>query len=582
MQRVITLLKLFLLLLTVYFLLRISFAFLYFHPASLSFSEIVSVLYWGLRFDFSAIFYTNILFVAFYFLLVPFFNLRSGRMLSVIIFAVINVPFIALNFIDLVYFRYNLRRSTVDLFHVFGDSIHSFGSLFRQYWFVLLIFIFAAILYVMITNRILRQGKNNTTEKWYFKWLVPIVFIGICFVVARGWERRPLIPATSLLHAEPSLQPVVNNSTLNILYSYFRSSTVLERKNYFTDRQLDSIYTIRRQYAHDSSFNKKNVIVFVLESFSADFLTSGPYKAQTPFFDSLMNYSTVCLNAFANGTESVKGMTAILGSLPPFTEEPLFLSAYSAVPFHGIGSILKQQGYNTSFFHGAEYDHFNFAKLSKMIGIDDYYSKDTYRKSGHDDGNWGIYDEYFFPYFGETLSKQHQPFLSVLFNISSHPPFAIPEYQKNKFGVPGQSAQLNSITYVDNCFRLLFDQIKTKDWFTNSIFIFVGDHTLVENIDRKSYLYKAFHIPLFVYDPQQPIQTLITRPIQQLDIVPSILDKLNYSAPFMSFGNSFFRNDTTTRPFAIHRSYEAYQLIDSVGITAYDERSDKALYYYQL
>jgi len=60
---------------------------------------------------------------------------------------------------------------------------------------------------------------------------------------------------------------------------------------------------------------------------------------------------------------------------------------------------------------GAEYDHFGFARLCKMVGIDDYYSRDTYGKHPEQyDGNWGIYDEYFFNYFSDVVSKKKQPF----------------------------------------------------------------------------------------------------------------------------------------------------------------------------
>jgi phosphoglycerol transferase MdoB-like AlkP superfamily enzyme len=580
MQRVKIVLKLWLLLLAVYFLLRVCFAFTYFNPAHFSFSEIFSLFYWGLRLDFAALFYINILFFGFYFVLVPFFNPPWRVMLSATVFSLINLPFIALNFIDLVYFRYNLRRSTVDIFYALGDSVHSFGALFRQYWFVLLSFIIVSILFIKIVMKIFGEEKTIKQEKWYTKWLVPLAFIGTCLLVARGWESRPIAPSTALLHADASLQPLVNNSTLNLLYSKLRSTTRLDRKNYFTTSQLDSIYTIRRHYAHDSGFQKKNVVLFVLESLSADFFAAGPHRARTPFFDSLMQQSTICTNAFANGSESVKGMTAILGSIPPFTDEPLFISNYSSVPFNGIGTLLKQEGYSTLFFHGAEYDHFNFAKLCRMVGIDQYYSKDTYHHPEQDDGSWGIYDEYFFPYFAAIVSTQKQPFFSVLFNTSSHPPFAIPAARKNRFTIQGQSAQLNAVSYVDDCFRALFEKIKTQPWFHNSVFVFVADHTLIENIDRKSYLYKAFHIPFFIYDPQHPGQVMIDEPVQQLDVVPTILDRLNYSKPFMSFGNRIRANDTTDRRFAIHRVYNAYQLIDTAGIAGYEDQSGNTLYYY--
>jgi phosphoglycerol transferase MdoB-like AlkP superfamily enzyme len=578
MQHIKTVLKLFLLLLLIYSLLRITFALVYFRLSDYSFTEILTIFYWGIRMDIAALFYINIIFFIYYFLIGPRF--------SVFLFSLINLPFIALNFIDLVYFRYNLRRSTIDIFYAFEGSVHSFGALFKQYWYILLIFLIVAVLFVLLVKRIIQQQKEETSSR-SLALFASLAFIGVLFVLARGWDRRPLVPSTAILHVDPVSQPLVNNSTLNLLYSGLRSSSRLERKHYFSEQQLDSIYTIRREYKQEKDFarmapgfpgQKRNVVIFVLESFSADFLTGTTDKAQTPFFDSLLNHSTVCTNAYANGHESVKGLTAILGSIPPFTEEPFYLSSYNSVPFNGIGTLLKKEGYRTSFFHGAEYDHFNFAKLCRMVGIDQYYSKDSYAHPEHDDGNWGVYDEYFFSYFADVMAEQQQPFFSVLFNTSSHPPFAIPAPQQKRFSIPGQRTQLNSVTYVDHSFRQLFQKIRLQLWFSNTIFVFCADHTLLEQVDRRSYFYQAYHIPLFIYDPQQPVGKVITRITQQLDIVPAILNKLGYSKPFMSFGKDFLSD--STGGFSIAKKNDGYQLIDSSTITCFNEESEKMLYYY--
>lgn len=574
MQRVKIVSKLLLLLLLVYLLLRVTFGIVYF-GWDFSFRGILNILYWGMRMDIAAVVYINIPFLIYYFLLSPFFSLLWQQRLSIVFFSLINLPFIALNFIDLVYFKYTLRRSGVDIFYVFGDSIHSFGALFRQYWYVLLLFIIVAILFVYAIKKII-HSQQPVKERGYLRWLSPLVFTAFLLLMARGWEHRPIVPSTPILYTEPVAQPLVNNSTLNLLYSCLRASSNLERKNYFTEQQLDSLYTIRRQYPPVKAFEKRNVVIFVLESFAADFITGKTGKANTPFFDSLLMHSTVCENAFANGHESVKGLTAILGSIPPFTDEPIFLSNYNAVPFNGIGTLLKKEGYNTSFFHGAEYDHFNFAKLCRMAGIDDYYSKDTYGHPEHDDGSWGLYDEYLFSYFADEMILKRQPFLSVLFNTSSHPPFTIPPARRSQFSIPGQSAQLNSISYVDDCFRQLFDRIRSEPWFANTLFVFCADHTVLENIDSKSYYHDAYHIPLFIYDPQHPFQTVITGTVQQLDIVPTVLHQLGYAKPFMSFGNDFLSGGG----FSIARKNDGYQLIDSTTITGFDDRSGKTIYHY--
>ncbi len=49
------------------------------------------------------------------------------------------------------------------------------------------------------------------------------------------------------------------------------------------------------------------------------------------------------------------------------------------------------------------------------------------------DGHWGIYDEEFFQYFGKKMGEFPQPFLSVIFSLSSHHPYFVPTKYKDKF-----------------------------------------------------------------------------------------------------------------------------------------------------
>ena len=87
MQRIKTAIKLTIVLLMIYLVLRIIFQLKYY--SSLSVGEEFSVLYWGFRLDFAAIFYINIPFFIFYFFIAPFFSWKWQHLLAVIIFSLI-------------------------------------------------------------------------------------------------------------------------------------------------------------------------------------------------------------------------------------------------------------------------------------------------------------------------------------------------------------------------------------------------------------------------------------------------------------------------------------------------------------
>lgn len=556
--------------------MRITFSIFNFIIPSITLSTWLNILLHGLHLDFAAIFYINIPLLIIYFFVTPLLPKNYKTSSTLYIYLALNLPFIAINFIDIIYYRYNHRRSTKDFFYALSESTHSFTSLFFQYWWMLLIFILLSFALYFISAQTIKPVKTLPPVQLVHQIIAFIVYFACAGMIARGNSSRPISPSSALLYVSPEWQPLVNNSTLNILYSTYRQQSHLKHKNYLTINACDSIVPVIKQYQQNDSFSKKSIVMFVLESFSEHNLTQGKLRAITPFFDSLRSKSTVIKYTFQNGYESIQGLPALLISTPPFLDEPLYMSNYSNILYKGIGAILKNEGYSTNFFLGAEYDHFNFAKLCKMIGIEHYYSKDIFNDKTKDDKTWGIYDEYFFPFFAKISDTIQKPFFNVLYNISSHPPFNIPANRKQEFA--NSSDQLNAISYVDMCFKKLFEEINSKEWFKNTLFVFIADHTLISNPLSKPWQhYKSLQIPFFIYDPSEPEGQVVTTVCQQLDLVPTILDKLRYSKPFTSFGNSIFRNN---EKFSISLLNGTYQLIDSATITGFDDQSNRLLYYY--
>lgn len=565
-------------LLVLYSLLRLLFYAMYFSTDNIQWKECWLIFYWGLRMDFSGIFYANFIFLVYYFLLHQRLTAGWQKTVSVALLSVINLPLLAVNMIDLAYYKFNFRRSTVDLFRVIPGSLHALGAFWKTWWYLVLLFVLLAVLSVIVFTRFAQYYPTGKT------YLTGSLLPGICFllaaaVLARGVASRPLIPSTPLLYLPARYQPLATNSTITVLYSLLRKQTTLKEKNYFHDARPDSLFTARQQLQAGGDFNKMNVVVFVLESFAREYMDKNdPLHAQTPFLDSLMKESIVCSSAYANGLESNKGLVAILAGIPPFFDEPFYYSSYSNNNFRGIGTLLKEQGYNTNFFMGTPYDHFGFARFAAMLGIENYYSMDDYGDKRHYDGNWGIYDHYFLPYVAKQLLKKPEPFLSVVFTVSTHFPYTLPDTLKARFSIPGQGAEQNSMSYLDYSLRLFFNEMKSQPWYKNTLFVFSADHNLYWHPADKSSLYKSFRIPVFFHLPAQGKHQEVRATVQQMDIIPSVLDLLHYKKPFMSFGTSVF--DSVRPRTAIGNYGDIYQIIDSSYIFGYNEKTERAAYLY--
>lgn len=565
-------------LILVYLLIRVIFYFLYYRHG-LAGTSLSKAFLWGCRLDFSILFFLNLPFLFFYFFAAPFVPTRVSRVISYILLWALNMLMLALNIFDLAYFRYNNRRSNVDILYVTGDSFKAGFFFLRVYWpLLLLLGVIAVISYRLMRNSVLQSflAKDAPIGRKFF--FVAVLLLLLSAYLATGDDFRPLVPAAPLIVVEPELLPLAENSTITFVYSLLKKQTALPMPHYFPEKQLDTLFSVKREYNQQFVFSKKNIVIFILESFSASMANpNGAQKAQTPFIDSLRQISMDCPNAFSNAMESNKAIVALLGSIPPLMDEPFYYSAYSTVPFRGLGTLLKENGYSTHFFMGASPDHFGFGKWSHMLGIDNYYSEKEYNHPEDNDGKWGIYDHLFFPYAAGVLKSARSPFLAVLFNISSHPPFSIPASLHQQFTVPGQNSQQNSISYADYALRLFFNSIKNEPWYDSTLFVFSADHPLAERRGIKADLYNFFEIPVFFHIPSVTKGSVVTKTVQQLDIVPTVLDMLHYKRPFMSFGNSILRQGPG---YSVSKIFDTIQMIDSSYVTGYNQRMDSVLYFY--
>lgn len=572
------LIMLFLLLL--YALIRILFYLFFYSHLGMSTMVLGRVLYWGMRIDFSSLFYINIPFLVYYLFISEMIAKRCAVQVGLAILLVLNLPFLALNVIDLAYYGFTSRRSTIDLWYVTVDSLTAVPQFLKTYWYLLLLFIIDTAILFWGAKKILTKFSEKGDGRFINRCLPGRLLLLLFFAgIARGWQARPLLPSTPLLYFDPQYQPLVLNSSFTFLYSLIKRQEQLTIKKYYNDSTLDSIFTIRRQYVQQQPFQRKNVVVFILESFCREYFENGsPYRAKTPFLDSIISKSTWCSHAFSNGIASNQGIVSILASLPPLLDEPYYHSRYSNNKLRALGTILKEQGYTTHFFMGAGADHFGFGKFCRMGGIDHYYSRKDFNDDRYYDGTWGIYDHRFLPFGAGILQKQANPFLAVFFNLSSHYPFAIPAELLSRFDFPGQQPFQKSAAYVDYSLQLFFNQIKHTAWYRNTIFVFTADHSLLGYGKNTSDPYTSFRIPIFIFDPSLPEYREIKKPVQQIDVVPTILHKLAYRGAFMSFGRSIY---DTSESYAINKFHGVVQAIDTGFIFGYNPETNEPVYLYR-
>jgi phosphoglycerol transferase MdoB-like AlkP superfamily enzyme len=340
---------------------------------------------------------------------------------------------------------------------------------------------------------------------------------------------------------------------------------------------------------HNNPETKPNVVVFILESYGREYIGAlnknakiPNYKSHAPFLDSLSQHSMIFTNAYANGRQSIHGMSSVLAGIPAF-KDAFTSSPYPKQKIESLVSTLKSEGYNTSFFHGAANGSMGFLGFANILGIDNYYGRTEFNDDSQFDGFWGIWDEPFLQFMKKTLDKKKTPFFASVFTVSSHEPYIIPDKYKNTFH-EGNVPIHKCAEYTDFSLKRFFNEAKKEPWFSNTIFVFVADHCNQIYYDEFQKPINRFAVPIIIYKPNSDLVGVNTDLAQQIDIYPTILDMIGYKKPFRSWGRSLFDTKTST-PFVINSTGNIYQFskgnyictFDGNQATGFYDKNDKGL-----
>ena len=453
-----------------------------------------------------------------------------------------------INLIDIEYFKHTSSRSTASLIKMLGfgeDLQQQIPSFLGSYWYLLVILILLQVLGIWLYRRVNRIKDDSHSVSWLKQIIIFPIIVGLFILVGRGgFGVRPIAaPKAASYTIDQNIQLVLN-SAFTIIKTW--GNIELDEKEYFETEELKAIYNPIRQYNDDAILNQPNVVVLLMESFSVEYIASinGEDKVYTPFLDDLIDSSLVFTNCYANGKKSMDAMPSVISSIPKLMEIEYLTSSYAANQIESIPKILTKKGYETGFFHGATNGSMNFDVFADISGFDNYYGRSEYNNDDDFDGTWGIFDEPFLDWSADEISKMKRPFFSTIFTISSHPPYTIPKQHKDKF-TSGPSEMHNSVSYADYALSTFFEKAKQTDWYNNTLFIIVADHTPASATPVYFKDMGNMHIPLVFFHPTNPFfRGREDKIVSQADVMPTVLHLLGHKEPFFAFGKSIFEKSS--------------------------------------
>ena len=240
--------------------------------------------------------------------------------------------------------------------------------------------------------------------------------------------------------------------------------------------------------------------------------------------------------AFANGRRSIDAVPAILASIPHWTDETFSSSPYASLPFISLASLLGEEGYRTSFYHGGRNGTMGFDGFARAAGFQRYVGMNEYPYSKADfDGHWGIRDRPFLQFWAQELAREPQPFLSTVFTLSSHHPYQLAPEEAERFA-GGDKDIHPTLRYSDDALRQLFSTARAMPWYANTLFVITADHTAdLERTGVHGDLPIDYWVPLLFVAPWLPAEPL-DAVTQHIDILPTTLLHIGYDKPFFSIG----------------------------------------------
>ena len=519
---------------------------------NLSVGEQFRLFFIGMRFDVWTLIIANLPFLVFYGIPFEFkYNKVYCKVID-ILFVITNTLSITLNLIDVIYYRYIDKRMTSELFGFVQHTDDNQGGLVTQFivdfWFMIVVFVVFLFAIIILTRKtrvkpavIINRKYWYTTRSLVFLGLIAASIIGL----RGGLQNKPISIITAANYTKTQNIPLVLNTPFTI--GRGNSGAVLKPLHFYDDEELERLYSpIRNDLTINRFIGKNipdyNIFIIILESHGQEmvkFYNQNRKESLTPFLDSLLANS-LSFNGMANGRQSIEAVTSILSGLPSLMSKDYVESRYAMNRLDGIGSILKQHGYSTAFFHGGNNGTMNFDASALSAGFDNYYGRNEYGNDDDYDGTWGISDMPFLQFTAHKVNEMKKPFAASVFTLSSHHPFKLPkDYELPKGNY--QTDFEKTMHYTDDAMRHFFETISDYSWFDSTVFVIVGDHVNPEHrFDNYLNGYGQYQIVTAIYAPSviKPLKTNIMA--QQTDIGISLLAALGYNDTIFTFGRNVF------------------------------------------
>ncbi len=476
-------------------------------------------------------------------------------------------------------------------------------------------FNFIAIDYLVYTQEVVANAWQSYPITWIILSLLAATAILVfltrkaftaSFAHATTFTRRLaggaafiVVPAVTLLWVENAMSNVSKNPYVNELaknggfslvsafweneidYSQFyvmNNDAAMFRRlrellaNPRTPFVSDDPFDIRREVKSDQPPLRANVVILTIESLSAEYLTEfGGKDGLTPNLDQLCRESLLFRRLYATGTRTVRGLEAIMLSLPPTPGSSVVRRPHNEGMF-SLAGVLADNGYDNKFVYGGHgyFDNMNY--FFSTNGCRPIDRTDMAKEEVTFENAWGVCDGDLFARVikeGDASFATGKPFFSFVMSTSNHRPFTYPD----RIDIPS-GRRHGAVKYTDYAIGEFIRQARTRPWFDNTIFVIIADHC-AGSAGKTEIPVDKYHIPLLIYAPKLVPAGEVKQVCSQIDLAPTLLGLMNISYTSRFFGVDVMR-DKAGR--ALMGTYQKLALLEDSELTVLSPKRQHSQY----
>lgn len=428
-------------------------------------------------------------------------------------------------------------------------------------------------LFILFILFIFRNYINNYSNNIVFSKKLFVASFVLCFALYFGYKPELLLSRSNSFTAElqkngpyefvyaffhneldyKKFYPIIDSNKANkIVRGLLQSTNAKFIDDYSFERDILSRKNIEKSAIDRDKLEVKsqnieqlpNIVVIVVESLSASYMqVFGNPQNLTPNIEKIAQEGVLFTNLYATGTRTVRGLEAIVKSIPPTPGSSIIRRSGNENIFT-ISTILKDFGYNLDFIYGGYgyFDNMNYFFEKNGFNITD---RNNFGKEEITFANvWGVADGDVAKKLIKIIDKrynQNKPFFSLFMTTSNHRPYTFPE---GVIEAP-QGSKESAVRYTDYSIGQFIQEAKTKPWFENTIFAIVADHC-ASSAGKTTLPKDKYHIPFILYSPKylknyegMKIGTLAS----QIDVMPTILGLGNITYKSKFFGADLFSHE---------------------------------------